>query len=603
MELLHPVWLVLSIPAALSLWLWRAPARGLTFLRAAGYGLVILALCGVAVYLPSRAGVVVVVADRSLSMPPDGPTRQSEVVALLEKSLPADDRLAVVSFAQNAVVDKSPFENSFSGFAHQIDHNGSRLADALDLALGLIGPDQPSRILVLSDGHNTGRSVAGSAARAAARQIAIDFRLLQRPAGSDLAIERVETPRRVAPGQSYLLHAFVRSPIGQEIRYELRRQGERLTAGSSPVSAGLTRLTFRDRAGRGQTRQYLLRLQTDLNDPIPENNQARILVGIEGTRPLLAATLSPEQSGLLRLLRQGQLEIEGVDPQAFSWTLDGLSGYAGVLLEDVPAETIGTAGMELLAAWVQQTGSGLLVTGGKNSFGPGGYYNSPLDPILPVSMELRQEHRDFRLALVIALDRSGSMSMAAGAGRTKMDLANLASVEVLELLSPNDELGVLAVDSSPHVISPCRPIRDQGNLRNDILRIEPGGGGIFVYTALVEAARMVSQAQAGTRHILLFADAADAEEPGSYEELLDACRQDGVTVSVIGLGKPTDADAEFLQDVARRGEGRIFFTEDAQDLPRLFAQDTFVVARSTFIEEPTEFRFLPGMQSLAETIP
>ena len=62
--------------------------------------------------------------------------------------------------------------------------------------------------------------------------------------------------------------------------------------------------------------------------------------------------------------------------------------------------------------------------------------------------------------------------------------------------------------------------------------------------------------------------------------------------------QPVDVDAELLRDIARRGEGRVFFTQNAQELPRLFAQDTFVVARSTFIEELTTVRTTGGMVSL-----
>ena len=34
-----------------------------------------------------------------------------------------------------------------------------------------------------------------------------------------------------------------------------------------------------------------------------------------------------------------------------------------------------------------------------------------------------------------------------------MDLANLATAEVFDMLSPMDEFGVVAVDSSPHIIA------------------------------------------------------------------------------------------------------------------------------------------------------
>ena len=110
------------------------------------------------------------------------------------------------------------------------------------------------------------------------------------------------------------------------------------------------------------------------------------------------------------------------------------------------------------------------------------------------------------------------------------------------------------------------------------------GGGIFTYTALVSAAKMVQESDKGTRHIVLFADAADAEEPGDYERLLATLTPLGITVSVIGLGSETDSDAAFLKDVAARGEGRIHFTASADELPRLFAQEAITVARSSFVD-------------------
>src|SRR5262249_4749841 len=142
------------------------------------------------------------------------------------------------------------------------------------------------------------------------------------------------------------------------------------------------------------------------------------------------------------------------------------------------------------------------------------------------------------MAIVVAMDRSGSMAVSVGGGRTKMDLANLAAAQTLDMLTPIDEFGVVAVDSVSHIIADLRKVDDPASIRNRILRIDSGGGGIFIFEALTTAADMLLKAQSGTRHILLFADAADSEEPGKYQELLQQCEQSGVTVSVIGLGKP-----------------------------------------------------------------
>ncbi|HEX7008476.1 MAG TPA: vWA domain-containing protein, partial [Phycisphaeraceae bacterium] len=191
------------------------------------------------------------------------------------------------------------------------------------------------------------------------------------------------------------------------------------------------------------------------------------------------------------------------------------------------------------------------------------------------------------------------MTAPAGAGRTKMDLANLGAASVLDLLSPMDEFGVVAVDSQAHVIADLEAVpQNKGPLRSRILRVESMGGGIFVYEALSTAARMLANARASTRHIILFSDAADSEEPGRYKELLEQCAQANITVSVIGLGTPQDVDAPLLEDIAKRGNGRIFFTADANELPQLFAQDTFVVARSAFIDEPTPVHATSGLTTL-----
>jgi len=162
--------------------------------------------------------------------------------------------------------------------------------------------------------------------------------------------------------------------------------------------------------------------------------------------------------------------------------------------------------MESLAAWVEQTGTGLAMTGGQKSYGPGGYFKSPLERVMPISMEMRREHRKLSVAVVVALDRSGSMSMPAGGGRIKMDLADLGTVSVLDLLSDMDEIGVFAVDTTPHEIVPLDTVDKNRSYRGKILSIGSEGGGIYIYEALVASANMIQSAKAQTKHIILFSE-------------------------------------------------------------------------------------------------
>ncbi len=594
----QPVWLLVLIPLAVAFLVWPLPARGLRILRAVTFVLVVLALAQFVIRLPDRAGTVIVVVDRSESMPKQAATSEKEIIDLLHKSMGPRDQLGVVAFGRQAIVEQAPQRGDFGAFTAQVGSEHSDLNGALESALTLIPPDGGGRILVVSDGRWTGRDPAIAAARAAGRGVPVDYRLLTRPQVSDVAIQSLLAPEAVQPGQAYILSAWIRSPVEQEVQYQLVRGSTIIGSGTRQLSAGLTRLMFRDRAGQSGVYDYTLEVQGPKEDPIPENNSARALVSVEGTKPILSISAAGDDSGLVKLLRGGGVGVTGLTPLQGRWTLEELAQYSAVLIENVSANQIGASGMETLASWVEETGSGLLMTGGQKAYGPGGYFKSPLERIMPVSMEMRREHRKLSLAIVVALDRSGSMSVPVGGGRIKMDLADLGTVQVLDLLSPMDEIGVIAVDSSPHVIVPLDSVDKNLGQRSRILAIDSMGGGIFIYEALAAAAGMITGAKAETRHIILFADAADSEEPGRYQDLIAKCNEAGVTISVVGLGTEADSDANLLKDIAARGGGTCYFTANAEEIPRLFAQDTFTVARSTFINEPSPFQITAGYSTL-----
>jgi Mg-chelatase subunit ChlD len=603
MVLLEPIWLLVAIPLAAVTWYWRPPPTLLLVLRCASLVLILLAMAGLSLKLPSRAGVVVVVADRSDSMPVGSAEQQIAAIDLVAQRMGEGDRLAVVAFGHKAAVEQTPDAlrgGKFGGFVAEVESDASNLADALDLALTQIPHQSPGRIMVISDGRYTGRSPFAAVNHAGARGIAIDYRLSQRAAANDVAIDRVSAPSRVFPAESFVITAWIRCPTPQRVHIELRRGDVAIASGEQDMPSGLSRLLFRDtaHADTGGTMRYTLHIRPAGDDPVPENNTARLLVGVEGQRSILHV-VDGDARGLPMLLRAGGLPVESRRAADIDWSLDALANHSAVIIENVRADAIGESAMRMLAAYVSESGAGLMMTGGRQAYGPGGYFRSPLEPILPVSMELRKEHRKLAMAIVVVLDRSGSMMAGVGGGKTKMDLANLGTAEVLDLMSPMDQIGVLAVDTSPHVIVPLQLAENKGALRGRILGIQSMGGGIYVYEGLTAAARMLADSKLGTRHIILFSDAADSEEPGNYVELLRKCREAGITVSVIGLGTPADVDAKLLEDIAARGGGRIFFTDKAQELPRLFAQDTFSVARSTFIQDPIDIKPTAGLLQIA----
>ncbi len=606
-QLFSPIWLLLIIPFVIAMLRWRLPSRLLLVLRVGALAMLLLAMSGLAIKLQSRKGIVIAVVDRSASMPTESLTENIESIRIMQKGKTGGDKLAVVSYGVDASIERIADDGDVTRLESIIDPHGSNLHDAIERAMALVPADTPARVVVFSDGRWTGKDPMLAVSRAAARGIAIDFRHSERAEAGDLAIAAVEAPSVVNPKEAYLITAWVRSPVEQTVNYTLRRGKTVIAKGKQGFTAGINRLSFRDRVADPSTVDYGLSVEANrkegespTEDPIAENNSARMLVRVQGPRPVLMVTNKPN-SNFHRLLRQGGLNLAIRSPDQVEYSLAGLSNYSAVVLEETPSASIGRAGMLNLAQWVRHTGAGLMMTGGPTSFGTGGYYKSPIEKILPVSLELRKEHRKFKLAIVVAMDRSGSMMAPTPSGKTKMDLANVAAAEVLNMLSAQDEFGVLAVDTAAHVIAPLTLLSDEeanGRLRSRILSIASQGGGIFVYEALSKAVQMLANADSGNRHIILFSDAADSEQPGAYKQLLENARKNGITCSVIALGTNKDSDAALLEDIAKRGGGRVFFTQNAEELPRLFAQDTFVVARSSFVEERTPVLTTAGLTTL-----
>jgi Mg-chelatase subunit ChlD len=577
-------WLILLIPSLWLIWHFRPLSSRILFLRVLLIILVVLALAGLHLRLPGREGIIVVVADRSLSMPAEADSRVKETMSLLKTQMPPGARLGLVACADEARVEMAPGRSSFSGFTGELNLEASRLDKGIQRALSLIPEELTGRVMVISDGLWSGSDPRIPAFQAASRNIPIDFRWLSRDLVSDMAITSFNVPDILSPGEAFIANALIFSPVAQVVQVGLFSSNHQIASFTRELKVGDNSLIISLKAPPASVVRFRLKVTTALPDPLAENNEALAISEVVGKKPVLVIADNSDSS-MFKLLQSSGMQVELIDPLQINWSIEFLAGYSAVIIENVSAGKLTMHGMQLLAAWVNQLGGGLVLTGGKNSFGNGGYYQSPLETILPVSLELRSQHRKLALAMMVVLDRSGSMAAPSRGGRTKMDLANLAAASSLDLLSPLDEFGLLAVDTEAHVVVPLQRMTEKSRWREQILHVESAGGGIYVFEGISKAAEMLLKAEAQTRHIILFADASDAEQPGRYWELLEKATAAGLTLSVIGLGTDSDPDANLLRKIAAAGKGRVFFTRDPEELPRLFSQDTFVAARSTFIEE------------------
>lgn len=588
----YPEFLLLLIPL---FWFYRQKLREdgvIGWIR-----ILLLLLCVLALTRPSwekegESRNLILLIDRSASLPPGSPKTTKELLKLVRENQGPNDKIGIVTFGQGSTLEAFPSHNpAFSEFYMAEGQPASDLAEGLELARKLLGKNK-GKILLLSDGKYTGLSPHNAALELLARGIPVDYRYTGEELKDDVSIAEVSFPDKVEIGKPFQYSIWVESSQAGEGTVEVYREGKLISNTKLTLSEGKNRFLFWDLVASGGSFTYQVVLKSRM-DQTPQNNKGLGIVRAETGPMVLVITPKGRRDNFTRALEKSRIPLEIRSAGEVPTKLAGLDRYRAVIIENVSARDLHHS-LDALKKFVEDLGGGLLMTGGKQSFGVGGYYKSTLDPVLPVSMELRKEHHKLRVAMAIVLDRSGSMSMPAGGGRNKMDLANLGTCAVIDLLSPQDQVAVIAVDSSPHVIIPLQNVDDPQAIQSKVRTIQSMGGGIYTYTALKHAADILKKSDFGTRHIVLFADAADAEEPGTYKKLLKELQGLGITVSVIALGSPSDPDAVFLKDVARRGMGRIFFANKAEDLPQLFAQETITIAKSSFVDEAVPTKMNPG---------
>ncbi len=579
MHLDAPAWLFL-LPA-LALAAWTAPGRTLRHpLRALMAALVVLTLADPKAGLQPEGSDLWVLVDQSASTADLAAASLPEWEQLLAGSRPSRNHdVQWIDFAADAIPRTPGTNPAFPG-----NRSLTRTALAIRTALALRNPDKPSRLLALTDGFST-ESLAGTAAELAAAGVPLDVRLLSTPSGSDFAVRSLSVPPRARPSEPFLIEADISGPADLSIPLTLLRNGTVIHQSSTQLTGGRARPRFTDQLNAAGSHRYEIRLSPP-NDPRPGNNRRDAWIELADQARLLLITGYADDPAAATLSAQFRVETI-TDPTQLRPGI--LSGCRAVFLNNVPAWKLPPDFIAALPFFVESQGGGLLMAGGRQSFGAGGWCQSAADPLLPVSMELRDDVTRLQTALVIALDRSGSMSAFTDGG-SKMQLANAGAVRAISLLGHQDSAAVLAVDTAAGEIFPLTRIAGEPNRRSLVRRTEgiaSGGGGIFVGTALAAAWQQIRNATAATRHIILFADASDAEEPADYRATLAAITASGASVSVIALGTPDDQDAALLGEIAALGNGRAFFSSSAKDLPSVFTAETIAVARSLFLTDAT----------------
>lgn len=534
--------------------------------------LCVLALAAPSVVLPGGQQAVWILADASASARGMQDQMTQSVRTALENK-DASVNAGVIAFGGNAMVEKPLAQDgTYNGVTTAVDAQASDLSSALTLASALLPEDAQGRIVVLSDGAT--EDVRAAAQQLAARGVTVDFQSFSGDALPDAQISQLNVPSRVYQGQSFTVTVQVTAnhdTAGTLVLYQNRTP---VSSREVTLRRGDNTFTFRDTAADTGVVTYEARLISE-GDSCAQNDSMGGYVYVQGApKLLLVEGRQGEGSEMAAMLCAAAMQYETVLPAQLPYDAEQLRQYDGVVLVNVDYDAADEEQWAALDSAVRVLGQGLTVIGGDSSYALGGYRGSKLEEMLPVTIDVRNKLDLPSLALMLVIDKSGSMSDGMF-GTTRLELAKEAAMRAAEVLTPNDQVGVIAFDDAAKWVVNLQKAEDVEAIQNQIGTIRPGGGTAF-FTALYEATYALMNAQAQQKHIIFLTD-GEAGDTG-YLQLCDIMQQNDITLTTVAVG--SGADQATLRTLAQQGGGRAYAANEFDNLPKIFTKETYLVSGS-----------------------
>ncbi len=598
--LLHPEllwWGALLIPLLVlgalrlsSLGAWR---RRLAFLLQVLSVLLLLgALAQPARVKPDQSLNLVLVLDASDSL--SAPARQT-ALAFVENALagagPATKVRMVATAGQAVLLTPQETAGDLWTAAQTAIAGAGGSAQASDLAAGLrlagslLGASGRRRVVLLSDGWATAGDTAGEANRLQARGIDVQV----------VPLVALGTPEVILEGVSMLPYARQGDTLTSQVRVystgvasatlQVRLDGSVLTTRAVTLRAGENQISLEQPAAGLGFHNLDVTVQA-VADSSPANNAGSATVVVKPQPRVLVLEDRPgEAANLVTALSRQQMTVDVRASGAVPSSVQDLDGYDSIVMNNVAATSLTLDQQRTLQEYVRRNGRGLVVIGGPTSYTRGGYADSVLEDVLPVSSQPPPRPEKGATALVLVLDRSGSMYISDGpdAAANKLTMAKEAARLAVDSLRPGDTVGLVAFDDRPEWIVPVQQIdgdADKEAIKSAIAGIDVGGG-TSIQPAVVIAEQAIRVVAAPTKHLVLLTDGQEFGRP-EYGPVLDDMRANGITLSAIGIG--SDADKNLLTRLAKLGNGRYYFTERISTIPQIVFKEVDVALKESVKE-------------------
>ncbi len=558
--------------------------------------LLVLSLAEVRLLRTADKLTVIFCLDVSKSVPRGLRGPSLDYVREQAKKKQQDDQVALIVFGREAMMETPPrqtFEltdltsDVSGGFRDYTD-----ISSALRLALAAFPADTQKRIVLLSDGNENKGSAADEIDSVYGSGASIDVVAQKFEAGAEVFVEEINLPSEVQKNESFEVKLVIHSLTDTKARVRLLRNGQPIPGADEMVNLHEGKNPYVATLKVPEEDFYGIEAVVEpVEDVITENNRAfgytavrgepRILYVEGGTEPDAAEYLG---RALLELFPDKDREkalaenLTIVGPDQIPLGLMQLQKYDTVIFSNVAASAMTPDQMKSIQAAIRDFGMGFVMIGGENSFGAGGYIDTPIAESLPVELDIPQQKVMPSGALVIVMH---TCEIPDG-NRWSKEM----SVAALRALSAQDWFGVLDYEMTGDVWAvPLRKVGNKQAAEKAILDMSPSDMPSFD-TILQKAYVGLINTKAALKHIVVFSDGDPSMPPQSF---LNKMAKEKITISTVSLWPHGATASQPLKDLAKAGGGRYWEPQDASKLPQLIVKEAAIVRKALISEQ----RFVP----------
>jgi Ca-activated chloride channel family protein len=604
MRFTNPLFFSLLIPIFVGLYWSFFQVQGMArkrkirafVLRGVIVSLLVIALAGPELYRPNQGTCTVFLVDRSDSIRDTDRVKQETFIDEAISKMPDTDQAAIVVFGGSASIESSPGgRRSVHRIESRVAGSVTDIAGAVRLASATFPEGKAKRIVLLSDGNETQGDLRGAAQVASLDNISIDTVSLGQVEGTrEVLISSLEVPDAGREGQPFDLKVDIDSHGISTGKVRLDRDGVVVAEKLVSLHDGRNTIIFPQKIDQVGLLRYRATIEAN-GDTDPRNNVGAGFINVRGRPKVLIAQNKTTDVALATALRRNSISVDVVGPSGLPTRPEQYQAYDSIILNDINAANVPDAIRTAIVTASRDSGIGLAMIGGEDSFLPGGWYGTNVIDALPVDLNIRQKKSLAGASVLIMADCSGSMGMIED-GQPKVRLASRAAEETIKMLGPMDRVGVAGSSDGVDLYVPMQSAENKESAIIGARKLAVNGGGIYIRPSIIRAFEILRPEPSKTRHFVLLADGNDSTDWDSVFETAIAMRAEKITTSVVAIGDGKDVPN--LRKLAAIGGGRFYLALKGSQLPAIFTQDTAVMSRSA-IEEGA---FIPKITQMDDAI-